>query len=48
MKKQYEPPRIDVLVLEQDDIITASPIKGGYGTMKGEHGNVEHQFTWDE
>ncbi len=48
MKKQYETPEIEVLVLEQDDIITASPIKGGYGTVNGEHGNVEHQFTWTD
>ncbi len=36
MKKQYETPEIQVIVLEQSDIITTSPnTTNGFGTQNG-------------
>jgi hypothetical protein len=47
MKKQYESPVLEVLVLEQSDIITASnPIGGGFGVTNGTNAGTEHKFGW--
>ena len=44
MKKQYETPELEIVILEQSDIITVSVVDGAQTATKGEHGGVEHVF----
>ena len=44
MKKQYETPELEIVILEQSDIITVSVLNGANTAVKGEHGGVEHTF----
>ncbi len=48
MKKKYETPELEVVILEQSDIITVSVFNGAQTAVNGENAGVEHKFTWTD
>lgn len=48
MKKQYESPELEIMVLEQSDIITASVFNDAKTAVNGVNNGEEHRFTWTD